>query len=73
VILDSHETTVTDALGLRQALASLPEDVQALLSRLYFDDRTHAEVAVEIGRSTAYVLRTERQALMWLRSKFDND
>lgn len=73
MIVESHETVVTNALGLRQALTTLPPHVQSLLSRLYFDDRTHAEVAVEIGRSTAYVRRTEKQALLWLRSKFDND
>lgn len=73
MILESHEIAVTDTLSLQQAVATLPEDVQALLSRLYFDERTHAQVAVEIGKSTAYVQRTERQALQWLRTKFDND
>lgn len=73
MILDSHETTIVNTLALQQALSTLPEDVQAMLSRLYFDDRTHDQVAVEIGRSTAYVRRTEQQALIWLRGKFDNE
>lgn len=73
MILESHERDVTDRISVQQALSTLPEDVQAMLSRLYFDDWTHAQVAVELGKTTAYVRRTEREALQFLRTKFDNE
>ena len=73
MILESHENAVTDALGLQQALTKLTEREQTIINGLYYLDKTHAELGVELQLPTRAVKNLEAGALLRLRSVFHND
>ncbi|QQS15226.1 MAG: sigma-70 family RNA polymerase sigma factor [Rhodospirillales bacterium] len=77
---DDHEPAAEDAAitaqshdRLREALPRLPPEQAAVLQKAYFEDKTHLEIAAELGLPMGTVKSRIRLALARLRSALHGD
>ncbi|MDO4582025.1 MAG: SigB/SigF/SigG family RNA polymerase sigma factor [Bacillota bacterium] len=64
---------IIESLSLRRLLAELPERLRLIIGRRYFQQRTQAEVARELGVSQVQVSRLEKQALQKIRARLEEE
>lgn len=64
---ESEEEGLVEHLALRQMMRTLPEREQRILSARYFENKTQAQVADELGISQVQVSRLEKAILIRLR------
>lgn len=67
--VDSHEETVTDRLGLRQAIARLPAEDRRLLALRYEKNMTQSDAGACLGMTQVQVSRREKKILTVLRAE----
>jgi RNA polymerase sporulation-specific sigma factor len=68
-----NETAWVERLALRELLESLPERDRRILAWRFFEDKTQAEVAKNLGLSQVQVSRLEREALRKLKMLAQQD
>ncbi len=56
-----------DRLSLKEAMGTLEEKERQIILMRYFQDRTQADVAKEIGISQVQVSRIEKKTLLRMR------
>jgi RNA polymerase sporulation-specific sigma factor len=64
---DGQDNEYFDKLALQEVIRRLPKRERKIIYLRFFEDRTQAEIALEIGISQVQVSRLERQALKLIR------
>ena len=69
VEVDSPEELLSDRLALREVLKELDEKDRLLLVMRYYQNRTQAQTAINLGMTQVQVSRREKKLLLYLREK----
>ena len=68
VPVPSPEESLTERLSLRQAIASLDEEEQSLITLRYFQRRTQQQTAQSLGTTQVQISRREKKILLKMRA-----
>jgi len=64
---DGEDTVNLDNIALREVVARLPLKLRTIIELRFFQDKTQAEIAAQLGLSQVQISRLEKQALKLIR------
>ncbi|MCQ4022938.1 MULTISPECIES: sigma-70 family RNA polymerase sigma factor [unclassified Ruminococcus] len=67
--VESHDTSLTEILSLRQAISELPENDRELIKLRYFKNKTQSQTAKELNMTQVQVSRREKKIMAVMREK----